>query len=70
MSIRSTALSDHEKPTAGGGGNIRDEPGGYGRAASHLRRLLETVGLERKPRTINPPSVEEYARHVAGGASA
>jgi hypothetical protein len=26
----------------------------YGRAASHLRRLLETLGLERKPRDIGP----------------
>jgi hypothetical protein len=26
----------------------------YGRAASHLRRLLETLGLERKPRDVTP----------------
>jgi hypothetical protein len=36
----------------------------YGRAASHLRRLLETLGLERKPRNVTPPSIEAYARHV------
>jgi hypothetical protein len=36
----------------------------YGRAASHLRRLLESLGLERRPRNVTPPSVEEYARHV------
>ena len=44
----------------------------YGRAASHLRRLLESLGLERKPRNVTPPSVEEYARHVLdrSGASA
>ena len=36
----------------------------YGRAASHLRRLLESLGLERKPRNVTPPSIEEYARHV------
>jgi hypothetical protein len=42
----------------------------FGRAASHLRRIFETLGLERKPKTINPPSIEEYARHVRNGASA
>jgi hypothetical protein len=26
----------------------------YGRAASHLRRLLESLGLERKPREAGP----------------
>jgi hypothetical protein len=26
----------------------------YGRAASHLRRLLESLGLERKPRNVTP----------------
>ena len=36
----------------------------YGRAASHLRRLLESLGLDRKPRNVTPPSIEEYARHV------
>jgi hypothetical protein len=42
----------------------------YGRAASHLRRILESLGLDRKPRNITPPSIEEYARHVRSGASA
>jgi hypothetical protein len=36
----------------------------YGRAASHLRRILESLGLDRKPRNVTPPSIEEYARHV------
>jgi hypothetical protein len=31
----------------------------YGRAASHLRRILESLGLERKPRNITP-SLSEY----------
>jgi hypothetical protein len=31
----------------------------YGRAASHLRRLFETLGLERKPRDVTP-SLSEY----------
>ena len=26
----------------------------YGRAASHLRRILETLGLERKQRNVTP----------------
>jgi hypothetical protein len=33
----------------------------YGRAASHLRRLFETLGLERKPRDITPDPLV-YAR--------
>jgi hypothetical protein len=36
----------------------------FTRAASHLRRLLESLGLERKPRNVTPPSIEDYARHV------
>ena len=30
----------------------------YGRAASHLRRMLETLGLERKARDVTPDGVE------------
>jgi hypothetical protein len=36
----------------------------YGRAASHLRRLLESLGIERKPRTIAPPSPLDYAKFL------
>jgi hypothetical protein len=41
----------------------------YGRAASHLRRLLETLGIERRPRDVTPPSIEQYAAHVRNGGS-
>jgi hypothetical protein len=41
----------------------------FGRAASHLRRILESLGLDRKPRNITPPSIEEYARHVRGASA-
>jgi hypothetical protein len=34
--------------------------GEYGRAASHLRRLFETLGLERRPRDVTPPSLPHY----------
>jgi hypothetical protein len=42
----------------------------YGRAASHLRRILESIGLERKPREV-VPTIEQYARQLRerGGAS-
>jgi hypothetical protein len=33
----------------------------YGRGSNTLRRLLESLGLERKPRDITP-SIMEYAR--------
>jgi hypothetical protein len=37
----------------------------FTRAASHLRRLLETLGLERKARDVTPPSVSDYLAHKA-----
>jgi hypothetical protein len=36
----------------------------FGRAASHLRRILETLGLERRPRDVTP-TLAEYLRAVA-----
>ncbi len=40
----------------------RDEPvdmDAYARVAGHLRRLFETLGLERKPRDVTP-TLEQY----------
>jgi hypothetical protein len=34
----------------------------YGRAASHLRRLFETLGVERRPRDVTPAPDEYLAR--------
>jgi hypothetical protein len=31
----------------------------YGRCAGHLRRLFETLGVERKPRDVTP-SLDQY----------
>jgi hypothetical protein len=31
----------------------------YGRIASHLRRILETLGVERRPRDVTP-SLQSY----------
>jgi hypothetical protein len=41
----------------------------YGRAASHLRRLFETLGLERRPRDVTP-TLSDYLVRAAqeGGA--
>jgi hypothetical protein len=36
----------------------------YQRTANSLRRLLESIGLERRSRTV-VPSVSEYVTHVA-----
>jgi hypothetical protein len=30
----------------------------YGRASSHLRRLFETIGVERRAKTVTPDGVE------------
>jgi hypothetical protein len=38
----------------------------YGRVAGNMRRLLESVGLDRRARNVTPPSIEEYRRHVLG----
>ena len=38
----------------------------YGRAASHLRRLLETLGLERKPRSSLGDLLAERPRAPEG----
>lgn len=35
----------------------------YARAAGHLRRILETLGIDRKPRDVTPPTVEQYLAH-------
>ncbi len=34
----------------------------FGRAASHLRRLWETLGIERRARDVTPPSPLDYAK--------
>jgi hypothetical protein len=28
-----------------------------------LKRLLESLGLQRRPRTVNPPTLDQYLRH-------
>jgi hypothetical protein len=40
----------------------------YSRAASNLRRLLEAVGLQRRPRDMTP-TLEEYAHRVKAEAA-
>ena len=39
----------------------------YTRAAGHLRRILETLGLQRVPRNVTP-TVAEYVAHLEQGA--
>jgi hypothetical protein len=34
---------------------------GYTRAAGHLRRILESLGLERRSRDVTPPNPLDYA---------
>jgi hypothetical protein len=40
-----------------------DEIDLYARVSGNLRRLLEAVGLQRRPRDVTPPSVEAYLAH-------
>jgi hypothetical protein len=35
----------------------------YQRSANSLRRLLEAVGIKRRPRDVTPPSVADYLKH-------
>ena len=37
----------------------------YQRAAGNLRRLLEAVGIQRRPRDVTPPDPLEYAKEAA-----
>jgi hypothetical protein len=41
----------------------------YGRAASHLRRLFETVGLKRVPRNLNPKLDDVILEHAQRAAA-
>lgn len=36
----------------------------YQRTSSALRRLLESLGLQRRSRDVTPPTVEQYLAHV------
>jgi hypothetical protein len=38
----------------------------YGTAASHLRRILETLGLRRVPKDITPKTLDSYLAERAG----
>src|SRR5262245_66487756 len=40
----------------------------YGRVSGNLRRLLEAVGLQRRPRDITPPDPLQYAREHSEAA--
>jgi len=37
----------------------------YTRASSHLRRILETLGLERRQRDVTAPTLHEIADEIA-----
>jgi hypothetical protein len=36
----------------------------YGRTSGNLRRLFQTIGVDRKSRDITPPSVKDYIAHI------
>lgn len=38
---------------------------GYTRAAGHLRRLLESLGIERRARDVTPPDLRTYLAQKA-----
>jgi hypothetical protein len=40
----------------------------FTRSASHLRRILETLGLERRSRNVTPPTLAEYLRATHAAA--
>jgi hypothetical protein len=42
----------------------------YGRGAGNLRRLLETLGIERKAKDVSPPTIEAYLAHANRQAAA
>jgi hypothetical protein len=36
----------------------------YSRISGNLRRMLESLGLERRAKDVTPPSVDAYLEHV------
>lgn len=40
----------------------------YSRAAGHLRRILETLGIERRKRDVTPSLADLVAQHKKAGA--
>jgi hypothetical protein len=36
----------------------------YGRTSGNLRRLFQTIGVDRKAKDITPPSVADYIAHI------
>ena len=42
----------------------------YQRTANSLRRLLEAIGLQRRPRDVSPPDLRTYLRQRFSGAGA
>ena len=48
--------------------NLRDLET-YQRMANTLRRLLSTLGMQRRARDVTPPSVEDYIAHINAKAA-
>jgi hypothetical protein len=63
-----TELERLEIKFANAGEALPDELDLYSRVSNTLRRHLEAVGLERRQRAINPPTIAEYLDHVANEA--
>jgi hypothetical protein len=63
--VLTTELERLEVKFALAGEASADEIDLYARVSGNLRRLLEAVGLRRRPRDVTPPDPLQYAREAA-----
>jgi hypothetical protein len=68
--VITTELEMLEAKFAAAGKATADDLDLYQRSCGGLRRLLESIGLQRRAKDISPPSIEQYARHVADRSEA
>ena len=59
-SVMTVELERLETKFAGAGEALADDLDLYQRTAGNLRRLLEAVGLKRRPRDVTPPTLDQY----------
>ena len=64
-SVMTVELERLEAKFATAGEASTDDLNLYFRGAGNLRRLLEAIGLKRRPRDVSSPSLSEIAREIA-----
>ena len=63
-SVMTVELERLEAKFAKAGEADADELDQYARVSANLRRMLEAIGLQRRPRDITPSTFDEIAREI------